>query len=463
MTTPTDQSAHDALPGLDRALDDLAHEAPVGAHDPTLFSRSMRAHRTRRAWTSAALVVLVIGLASVTGLAALTRAPSSIQPAGSSTPAGLPSVVQRVSPYLAGTNGEPWQPVAVLVEAPRATGVGALIGRTGTGLLAVSTSGEYRFLDLPEDWTGADSGGLLDLSPDGRRVAFWVTGETSGAPYHADQSTVGVAVLDLTTGAVTRQAVDTEHGLDPGEVRWADDDRVVWSYTQIAGGPETADDLVQVSGDSSGTLVWDVDAGTVDRISDQVPVAVGTERVVVQGRGRWGTCIDLTSGSQQPVRTADGGFWLGNSEAVVLGEDCAQGWNYTSMLPGRFQVTRADGSVTTHPGAPRLVWPLTLTASTATWWGPRLGDQAATIGRLWSVDLATDEASEILRVPGRRGLVGVATDLVDLPTIEAQDPGRPAPLPWFTAAGAAVLLLGLGLLLRGRARARAAAAGGTGA
>jgi hypothetical protein len=93
-------------------------------------------------------------------------------------------------------------------------------------------TGQYRFLDVPR----LASPEQVALSPDGRRVAYWLAGSVPGKPVPGDptglrwKTVVGIAVYDTVTGHTVRQEVETEHGLMPNGLWWADDDQLVFSY-----------------------------------------------------------------------------------------------------------------------------------------------------------------------------------------------------------------------------------------
>ena len=157
-----------------------------------------------------------------------------------------------------------------------AVGVGERAGllSSTSSLWGVSAAtGETRWLDLPDLVPASHV--PPELSADGRRVAYWVTGPTSGEPLGNSGPTrrgeteevtpvVGVAVLDLATGEVTRWEIASEHGLSVNGLAWAGD--VLWWM----GGPVTPSGEGGASAELA-TYTWDV---TTD------------ERVEVERRGR---------------------------------------------------------------------------------------------------------------------------------------------------------------------------------
>ena len=206
-------------------LADLADEAPASLPDPGLWDRGRRYHRRRRAGTLAVLGVAVLVLALLGGIGRHRAAPP-VQPATGSV--GLPDRVWNPSPWLP-TTDRPGQLIAV-TGAQRGSWTGMHPGVVGIS----ATTGEYAFLDLPD--AELDVSETPVLSPDGRRVAYWLTGETAGTPNTSRGPITGVAVLDTGTGDVSRHWIRTAHGLMPDFLAWADDETVVFSAGQIVGG-----------------------------------------------------------------------------------------------------------------------------------------------------------------------------------------------------------------------------------
>ena len=87
-------------------------------------------------------------------------------------------------------------------------------------------TGESRWLDLPGAIATAQA--AAQLSADGRRLAYWVTGRISGDAISLggtedDIPVVGLAVMDLETGKVKRWDVESDHGLSVQGLAWAGD------------------------------------------------------------------------------------------------------------------------------------------------------------------------------------------------------------------------------------------------
>ncbi|TIC86620.1 hypothetical protein [Nocardioides sp. GY 10127] len=447
MTAPAQEQ-----PRLTRALEDLAGQAPHGSPDPTLFARATRAHRARRAWAAAALVVLVVGLGSVAGIGALGRTTGSMAPASGSLDGGLPSVVSEVSPYLPGTGGKPWDPVAVLMEGERATGIGAFLGRTTPGVVAVSTAGEYRFLDLPDDAAGGYA-----LSPDGVHVAFWVTGDPTANP-NTGEPIIGVGVYDVVSAATQRYPIESAHGLDPRALTWVDDDRVAFDYGAWLGG-EGDDEMSQsTSAHAPGTVVWTPATGAASVVDGFRLTAAGAGFLLDTSRN---TCLDLASGARTTVRPPHG-----ISGAYAVGNGCrvAHEWRRTS--PGWPSVASEDRT-TRYRQVARMRQPLAVDETSLTYWGPSattFGPRVELTGyAVWRLDLRSGETTQVVGWPratyGTPELIGLATGYAHAPTIQAQPPVGVVPLPWLVVGGVVALLASVAVLGWGLRRTRVTAPG----
>lgn len=98
-----------------------------------------------------------------------------------------------------------------------------------------ATTGEYRFLDLP-DQARRDAG--TALSPDGRYVAYWYSQPIPDYPVASERSDhgppVGYAVYDVVAGRqVVRKPVSPDRGLMAHEIGWADESRFVASFSYL--------------------------------------------------------------------------------------------------------------------------------------------------------------------------------------------------------------------------------------
>ena len=280
---------------LHERLADLATDAPTPTPDPLLWDRAARFHRRRRAGTAGILAVAVLAVLSLVGIDTWQRSPG-VEPAAPGTEPVLPARFWEPSPWLPGTGGEPTGPLAALITAERKGWLS-----TSDGVVGVSaTTGEYRFLDLPDDSTQAWA-----LSPDGSKVAYWVTGETARSPYTAGGQysvAVGVAVWDATTGEVQRHEVESDHGLATGDLLWADARHVVVSWTVNAAGD--TDGPQRRRGGSyaaDGLRVWEPD-GSAGPVSFGLPWTIGADttngrgQVLLETRGR--QVLDVDTGAR---------------------------------------------------------------------------------------------------------------------------------------------------------------------
>ncbi len=233
-------------------LERLATHAPRATADPDGLWRRGR-------WSQRRRVASVVAGIAATGVLASAMTPTVL--AGIDRPvAASPSVM--VLPDELRTPGG-WEPAFPPTPGRlSAVGVGQRSGWLSSApwLWAVSAAtGESRWLDLPD--FVANSGIPPQLSADGRRLAYWVTGPISGEPVSAGPGAVrrgsepgapvvGVAVMDLETGEVARWDIASEHGLWAQGLRWAGD--VLW----WEGGP-----VIPMDGGASAsthTYTWDV-------------------------------------------------------------------------------------------------------------------------------------------------------------------------------------------------------------
>jgi hypothetical protein len=246
------------------ALRDLAREAEPAAVDPgDLWTRGRRRVRRRRSAAGGVVVVLAL-LAGLGGL--LVPTPAVVMPAGSRHAPAVPKNVFRPPSWLAGTaSAGPIGPLAV---------VGGMGRDGGNGLFGISaTNGVYRALDVPGRTNDQDP---VALAPDGRHLAYWITGPTSGKPYRSEvypDVTGGFAVYDTVTGKIDRHLVPSEHGLGGLGLAWLDDHTLVLEY-----GPRTSpSETVGVK-----SYVWRVGSG--DAVQHEFGTGLPTE-VMLNGDG----------------------------------------------------------------------------------------------------------------------------------------------------------------------------------
>jgi hypothetical protein len=214
-------------------LADLAGVAPtphVSAAD--LWARGGRYRRRRRAVSAVVAAACVVLVALSVGTAIRAAAPVEVQPADTDGRTVLPHRFFSPSPWLPGTAGTgPVGPLIAVIPAERKTWT-----ETEDGIVGVSAiTQQYAFLDLPDALAGLG----VALSPDGRRVGYWLTGPVEGHPntMQLGGSAVGYAVFDTVTGEVLwRERFETAHGLAPDEMVWADDNTLVLEFGHWAGG-----------------------------------------------------------------------------------------------------------------------------------------------------------------------------------------------------------------------------------
>ncbi|MBB6626197.1 hypothetical protein H5V45_02575 [Nocardioides sp. KIGAM211] len=237
---------------LHERLAALADEAPSALPETGLWERGRRYGRVRRAGTVAIALVAVLVLVGIAGVTWQQGRVPDPAPAGPAP--GLPDRIWSPSPWLDGTEeGGPLGQLAALLPAARGEMVGSHLALVGIS----AETGDYRFLDLPD---AAYQLGITDaaLSPDGRHVAYWLTGTPSGAanPGSAEVPVVGVGLYDTTTGEVTAYRPTVEHGLMPMTLAWADADHLVVDAGQIT--ESAAEGGSGFGASSDGPQIWTV-------------------------------------------------------------------------------------------------------------------------------------------------------------------------------------------------------------
>jgi hypothetical protein len=433
-------------------LADLAGDAPRGGPVPDLWDRAVRHHRVRRAGTVAIAAVAVLALVAL-GALDWWRARPEPAPAGSAP--ALPTRIWMPDKWLPGTDDAgPLGQLAALQWAVRGSWTGDEAGYAGIS----AATGEYRFLDLPD--AVLEGPGPVALSPDGRHVAYWFTGDTAKSPNSGSGPVVGVAVYDTTTGEVVRAAIPTEHGLSVDAVAWLDERRVVFTYGHWDGG-DGDPEMDQSSGTTvPGIQVWDFQAGTEparlpgSRAVDSGIEYAGEGRVVTSANG-WVVVVGpggsrlptlVATGHQEGAsaidRDADRVAWPGGAAnpSSVLISPLGEGAFRRLAVPGTRKTYRLAG------------WPDPRHVAAV----QRVGDgYDRTVLRL--VDVATGEATEVLRYPvGSNGYAThLATDLLRTPSVQRPRPPDPLDPRKLTGAAVAVVLGALLAVVAWRRRVRA--------
>ncbi len=208
---------------LSKRLDRLAQTAPVSTPPGGLWQRGTRRRRLRRT-TAVTVATLAVGaIAGAVAVLGLQAQRLQAVPVSGRHALGIPNRMAPISSWAPVASG-PMGSLAFVGHARRHTGWFS----SARAVFAVSaTTGAYRFLDLPH--VDLDEPEPLVLSPDGRHLAYWVTGSTAPNP-------VGFASYDATTGRTTVHRVPTRWGIGADVLGWVDDDRLLVSYAQSKGG-----------------------------------------------------------------------------------------------------------------------------------------------------------------------------------------------------------------------------------
>jgi len=345
-------------------LGDLAAHAPPGSPPADLWRRGVRRRRLARAG-AAGMVVALVALLGVGGWSWRldhTRV-EPVAPQGSPT---LPNQFFTPSPWLGAFDGAPGPLITVIPAEQKAM----LDSRQG--LVGVTAVGNiYGFLDLPDD--AVLDGNLTSafaLSPDGRRLAFWLSGPPRGSANTVLEGTTvtGLGTYDTVTGRVRTHHVPTVHGLSPSLLLWADDDTLSFAYNQIQGGDR--------SGEASG----------------------GSHYV---GRGVWEAAAaapQMLPGGQRPL-FLDNSTTRGAGGSLVGPAPHGPNWWLMSADDGRDHV-----SFRTRPVSPLLVPNRSLTRVAAVLRGSHSNVGPLAVGALPSTDAPAAKEVRLRTVnPGLRG------------------------------------------------------------
>jgi hypothetical protein len=397
---------------------------------------------------AAAVLAVLLGGGLAGTVVALVPTPA-VAPADGDG-AAIPDRIGQPDPWTPGTDREgPPGPLAVVAGAPRRTGI---LGTAHDGLVGVAAgTGSYRFLDLPGRLP--DSAGLLSveqpvaLSPDGRRVAYWL-GDTTAS---------GVAVYDTVTGSLRRTSFTSPKGLAPETLAWASSDGLLVRYGVIT-------QLASDSMSSRAGPLWLIDAssGQRERLAEPGRSAIGRPTAMPGGFSSWdGSTLELWTrrgatytARRVTVRGTDPQAGLGTlavspdttRAALVAVPENGPGGLYVATVPPGASSTRAR-PVTTRVAVQTV----------AGWRDPTHVLVDGEVGRargVYAVDVATGAYQRVVDVPDQTYTPGqvYATDLWALPTV-----ARPAPAdvpdPQVAVAGGVALALVL-LLVAVRLRRR---------
>ncbi len=436
-------------------LERLAARAPVAPADPDLLWSRGRRRQGRRVAASLAGVAAAGVLATAVTPVALERLDRPV--AAASTRMVLPDVLR--------TPGS-WEPAFPATPVRlSAVGVGERSGLLSStpSLWGVSAAtGETRWLDLPDLVPASHV--PPELSADGRRVAYWVTGPTSGEPLGNGGPTrrgeteevtpvVGVAVLDLATGAVVRWEIASEHGLSVNGLAWAGD--VLWwrggpltSLGQGATSAElatytwdvTTDERLEVEGEAGGAGLTLSRAGDAPGGFVTLPRTFRLDRVT-GARATGSSRVELPAGTPSSAGLTDPE--MAPDGATVAALVLANPTMYDATDEHDLVVgTRAGGVLTLQTvGGVRaqsvLGWrsPTEVVVSSPT----AVDDGLSTGQQVWVVDVTTGERTELLDVAGALpdsvAAEAWAADVVDAP-------GAPfAPDPRVVGLGGMVVLV----------------------
>jgi hypothetical protein len=278
---------------LQTRMRDLANAAPTDLSRSDLWTAGVRRRRGRRI---AAVLAVGVVAALLGGAAALVRPPDAAPPptAVPGKELRLPRTVYAPSPWAEGTDelGPPG-PLAVLAGGERKVRDGLTGARSYLSYYGVSAvDGSARFLDLPLGAPGeVGSAGQVVLSPDGRKVAYTRSTESSDG---ARTVVHGWAVYDTVTGATVVLAdpeAPTIRGGEAFEMAFTGDSRyLVTDYARSRPATDRTDELV----------AWDVATGELHQVEPPgkywLPSLGSGPTGVVFSRGRRTYAVNPRSG-----------------------------------------------------------------------------------------------------------------------------------------------------------------------
>jgi hypothetical protein len=424
-------------------LSDLAGATPPGAPPADLWTRGVRRRRAQQTG-SALLVAVLVLLIGVGGRTWHTG--REVQPADPGSVVRVPDRLYTPSPWLPAFDGPPGRLMAV-IPAVRRT-----FWHEHNGFVGVTAaSGDYGFLDLPGTAADLTFDDPVSLSPDGRRLAVWVTGRVQARP-NSVAPVVGLDVYDLVRGAVQRWRPPTLHGLSTDQLSWAGGDTLLVKVGQYVHGVDSPD--AGFANDYQ-TYRWDLPSGLPEPLPESMQnldyTATGHRLVVGHRNGI--TVADL-DGATAPVPVTRVGprqqpLWVNPSGTRLVG--LKGDGNSGSLVTGRIPGAGGDllGRTTRTVDKPRHVYALD------GWLDDRHAIVEAGVtgpdarGELDSVDVRNGRVRVLIDhfVPSQ-----VATDLLSGPSVHATAPLSP-PDPRHVLGWSLALALLAGLLLWGiRAR-----------
>lgn len=456
---------------LREAFHELAGHADVSSRraEPSvrsdqLWSQGRRARRRRavRSALVAGVVLLLAGSVIPPVVEEMTgsTAPATYDDAG----LAVPDQVWTPSSWAPTADEEhPPGPLAFVGRAPRRSPW--LVSEDEEWFAVSAADQSYRWLDLPGRST--DHPDWVTLSPDGRRIGYFLSGSPSGRVVQSE--IVGYAVYDTVTGEVTERRVHTKHGLsaDPWHLVWAPgSDRLVATYGQYQ----------KMIGASrfSVTEAWDPDDGSVTILQSSAAYGVdqfgpGPDGAVVGWRRNKLSVVSVSTAEESRVQVRRGPSHMqpspprynpsGTRLAFIDGRPMRDGGSVAALHVAEL---RPDGSV----GPVRELAPAWMAEIVLGWTDDRTvlvtaqrfnyrGLEAAPT-LILAYDVVAGTVSRAIARPGESQALWdlqPATDLLQAPLAGGtKPPWHLPPWPWITTAG---LLLGvLGLLIRRRRHRR---------